>query len=582
MFGYMQSRSYIAKFLLAFFICTYACLVLVFPPVKLSFCKSLDLPVSIQDMINKAKDDDLVLVPAGTYFENVMINKTIKVVAEGTVTIIPLNPNDHVVKIISDDVVLQGFSIVGPTGVLKSGIYVAQVSKCHILSNKIFNCSFGVYIVDARDAILSGNTISGSEFGVYLSQVENGEIFNNYFDMDKYGLATSVCYNITAENNLFEGNMFGVYLHSSNDNHILANNVSFSQGALSVISSHGNKISANGIANNSYGILIDSSRKNDIFENFLIGNEIGLHVFNSDRNNVSKNNITSGINNVYLEKSRNLLIFGNCITSSKNNLVIDFCENVSVLENTIENASGNALTSFRSEGCKLVANHLRSNKIGITLDNSANYTIEKNSLDTHEYGIYLHYSSDNLILRNLCIKNSVAVFYSDGACEDNIVKNLEINSCYSNVNLTFSYFGEVCIRELESVQGLESYLKFLGTCFNLTLLVPRSWVLVNLTYNPSDLVGSEKSAPSLYLWTGTEWKPATESTSVSSPSGKYISTRLKESGTYAMLVELPHPEGVSFSSLYLLLGFLAIIFAFTLLAFKKRILKPSYIFSKHL
>jgi hypothetical protein len=98
-------------------------------------------------------------------------------------------------------------------------------------------------------------------------------------------------------------------------------------------------------------------------------------------------------------------------------------------------------------------------------------------------------------------------------------------------------------------------------------------MLINLSYNPSDLVGSGKSAPSLYLWTGAKWEPATESASLSLPDGRYISTRLKEPGTYAMLVELPVPEEASSMDLYFLLATFALALASVLFIFRKRILK---------
>lgn len=567
----MQSRSYVIVFLTLYliYLCAYYAL-------TFSSCNDLELPlsISIQDMINKAKDGDVVPVPPGTYVENIRINKSIKLVAEGVVNILPLDPNTHVVEVISDNVTLQGFSIKGPVGVLKSGIYVGRASRCHILSNNVFNCSyFGIYVVDSRDILLSGNLVTSSEFGIYIFMSRDGAIVNNDLSLNKYGLTVSECSNITVRKDSLENNIFGVYLHSSNFNYVTENVINFNQRAISVISSQGNEISSNEISNNNYGVLVDSSRDNKIFENVFLDDKIGIYIFNSEYNTIFKNNISYGDNNVYAEKSRDLLISNNSLRFAKNSLVIDFCHNVSALQNLLENALGNGLTSFRSEGCRVIENSLRLNKIGISLDSSANYTIDKNLIELNEYGIYLHHSSDNLILRNRCLRNSVAAFYSDGVSKDNIIRNLEVNSCNVLTNLTFSYFGEISINELRSVQGANSNLRFLGACFNFTILTPRSWMLINLSYNPSDLVGSGKSAPSLYLWTGAKWEPATESTSLSLPDGRYISTRLKEPGTYAMLVELPATERGSSMDLYFLSATFALVLVSVLFIFRKRILK---------
>lgn len=553
----MRNKYRMIAAMALFLICVYASLKPLAQPIKQSFPSDPKLLGinSIQELIDRAKDGDVVSVPSGTYIENLKVNKPIKLIAEGVVNIRPLNPNEDVVEILSGGVALHGFSIIGPVATLKSGIYIENASGCYVHSNNVYNCSFGIYVKDTKNFSLLDITVVGSDFGVYLCKVEDGAVTRNNMFFDKYGLALSECTNITVEKNFLMNDVVGIYLYLSHSSQVLENVVNHTERAISIISSYNNKISMNTISNSSYGVSVDASSDNEIDENIFTGNAMGVYVFDSGYNVISNNSITYGDNNVYVEKSRNLLISNNVLRLSKNNLVLDFSQNVTVAQNLLESAEGNGFTSFRSEGCKLVANLVRLNRIGISLDSSANFTVERNLIESNEYGLYLHQSSKNLIYRNRCIDSPVASFYSDGLGENNLVRKLEVNSCRVLINLTFSYYGDIAINELESIQDIGDRMIFLDVCFNLTLLAPRSWVLVNVTFSPSSLIGGERISSNLYLWTGSGWEPATESAIVTT-NENYISVRLKKSGVYAMLLELPRQEEPLIKNLFLLISLL--------------------------
>ena len=79
----------------------------------------------IQDAINAASNGDTIFVYSGTYYENVVINKSINLIGEDkNTTIIDGNGIGNVVYITANNVNLSGFSIIN-SGYAGSGISIA-------------------------------------------------------------------------------------------------------------------------------------------------------------------------------------------------------------------------------------------------------------------------------------------------------------------------------------------------------------------------------------------------------------------------------------------------------------------------
>ncbi|MDI9616051.1 MAG: hypothetical protein QFX31_01590 [Methanothrix sp.] len=88
---------------------------------------------SIQDAINHASPGDTIVVYSGTYNENVMVNKPLKLVGINNPTIKALNPAENAVSVTGSGVVLTGFTITGAsTG---NGIDVSNTSPLIFYNN---------------------------------------------------------------------------------------------------------------------------------------------------------------------------------------------------------------------------------------------------------------------------------------------------------------------------------------------------------------------------------------------------------------------------------------------------------------
>jgi len=216
---------------------------------------------TIQKGINNASQNDRILVLSGTYYENVVVNKTICLIGEdkGT-TVIDGVQKGHVINVVADNVTISDFTIANSSLESSgSGIYLYGINGCNITQNNIVDNNIGVFLAWASNNNISGNNVAENSWcGIYLSYSSNN--------------------NVISLNNLEANNWYGIgLLHSSNINDI-----------------HGNNITRN-----YYGIGLGSfSSYNVIFGNDIANNHIGIGLFEFSTNNViSGNNITA--NNQY-------------------------------------------------------------------------------------------------------------------------------------------------------------------------------------------------------------------------------------------------------------------------------------------
>jgi parallel beta-helix repeat protein len=161
---------------------------------------------TIQEAIdaNETLDGQTIFVDAGTYYENVVVNKSISLVGAGSgSTIIDANGTGSAVEI-SNNVTLSGFTLRNAG----DGIQLDGGENCYISDNQIINntyginleCSvasptfsvitrnyitesnIGIYALEAYSTTITANTIANSSFmGIKLFASEYNTFFNNNF-----------------------------------------------------------------------------------------------------------------------------------------------------------------------------------------------------------------------------------------------------------------------------------------------------------------------------------------------------------------------------------------------------------------
>jgi len=148
----------------------------------------------IQAAVDAAAAGETICVAAGSYTENVNVNKRLTLRGEGAsvVTVTVAATNDHVFNVSRDYVNISGFNVTGATGTDKAGIYLNNRQHCNISDNIASSNRCGIYLNSSSNNTLLNNTASsnnggdggfdGYGYGIYLSSSNDNTIYNNYFN----------------------------------------------------------------------------------------------------------------------------------------------------------------------------------------------------------------------------------------------------------------------------------------------------------------------------------------------------------------------------------------------------------------
>ncbi|KAA0001446.1 MAG: hypothetical protein FE046_02075 [Thermoplasmata archaeon] len=260
---------------------------------------------SVQDAMDAVSAGGTVVVYAGVYYENVVINKTVTLVGEDrdttiidgggsgdTVTVTEYA--DHLdmsgvtvrncstgwpyacLKIFSSSNTISECSFESQSGSVSVGIYFdgssdSTIENCTFAygwegitfrdfshNNTVSGCTFtdntyGISLVESNDTAVSGCTFSDNpRGGILLGYSRNNSISNCQFTNDNwFGIGVSYAHDNGIENCQFYENDMGVYLEFST----------------------GNSITRCVMTNNSYGVYLkDDSDNNTVYHNNFVNN----------------------------------------------------------------------------------------------------------------------------------------------------------------------------------------------------------------------------------------------------------------------------------------------------------------------
>ena len=332
-------------------------------PVKAGTIIVPDHYLTIQEAINAANPGDTIYVRAGTYYENVVMNKTLSLVGESRESaIIDGNLTGTVVTITAGRVLVSNFTIRNSGEHWPYSGIRAEASHSNVINNNITNNNDGIFLYP----FVSNNTISG--------------------------------------NNITNSYSYGIWLDGPNYN---------------------NTISGNNITNNVYGILLQSSSNNIISGNNITNSySYGIWLWGSSNNTISGNNITNENRGIYVYGSSNNTIYGNDITGNNQGIALQYSSNNTFISgNNITNNGQGIYLYYYSYNITISGNNITNNYYGIEIHpNSSDITISGNNITNNTwFGIVVHQSSNITIFGNLFVNDGLLM---DGFYRNVVVDNL--------------------------------------------------------------------------------------------------------------------------------------------------------------
>jgi parallel beta-helix repeat protein len=177
---------------------------------------------SIQKAIDSLKPKGVIYVMNGTYYETVLINKTLDLIGEDKYnTIICGVEGNTIVTLRTNSSKLENFTIThccpDTKGINGAGIFIPANCEGNEIKNNIFtgNNKYGVYISGACRNFILNNLIESNGIGVAIINERNG-LFETSFII--------TCDNMISNNTIRDNDQYGIYLESSIHNHIVKNN----------------------------------------------------------------------------------------------------------------------------------------------------------------------------------------------------------------------------------------------------------------------------------------------------------------------------------------------------------------------
>jgi parallel beta-helix repeat protein len=243
-------------------------------------------------------DGHTIIVDAGTYYENVVVNKRLTLIGEDmNETIIDASEFADVLDISINNCTISGFTLtnsgISDHGHINCGVYCRNNSPT-IVNNIITGNNLGIGCWDGSSPRIEDNIIKINTLGIYVYSCSPVIDKNTFFDNDGAGIKLRENSSPIIVNNIFINNTHGIncnYVSSSlvtiSDNYIYRN-----YDGILLEGSSNSSIKDNDISNNEYGISIQASNHNLIYNNYF--NNTNNAVDNG--NNIWNITQTSGTN----------------------------------------------------------------------------------------------------------------------------------------------------------------------------------------------------------------------------------------------------------------------------------------------
>jgi len=188
---------------------------------------------SIQQVINDAPVGATIIVPSGTYYERLIVNKTVSLIAENRfATMVDGNGSGTVVEITADNVTISGFVLQhSGYGWTRHGIYVYMADHCTIEDNHFFKDCHNIRLNYSRGSTVRGNIIDGvmtqpTMYGIRVENSANCTVENNHVSDCVGAVHLQNATGCAVARNLLEGNSQGIRFYTPcTYNEVFENNV---------------------------------------------------------------------------------------------------------------------------------------------------------------------------------------------------------------------------------------------------------------------------------------------------------------------------------------------------------------------
>jgi parallel beta-helix repeat protein len=279
---------------------------------------------TIQEAINAANPGDTIFVKTGTYYENVVANKSVLLIGEDpTKTIVDGGGRFvKVVEIMANNVAIQNFTIRNsnqmPGWWENNLIFVYKINSTLIQSNIITSPAgkaAGIVLINSSGNIISGNNITANyNMGIRLWDSSNNTISRNNItrnstgiELDEESSNNTITENSVSDHigcigssNIISRNIVTGSISLYGSSNTISENIITARGWGVTLYGYGHNISKNTISASQYDGIIVYSHNCSIYANTLTDNgQAGITIeISSSYNKFYHNNLINNTRNV--------------------------------------------------------------------------------------------------------------------------------------------------------------------------------------------------------------------------------------------------------------------------------------------
>jgi parallel beta-helix repeat protein len=189
----------------------------------------------IHDAVNGAEDGDSIFVSPGSYTEDVVIDKSVKITTAGAdrTFVRSGSTTPYIVEITADSVSIEGLTFIDSTTTshrnavigISSGATGVKIINTFVNYSKM---GYAFKIVDSNAAVLRNNTIN-STHGILIENSHANSLYGHIVRTSTLFPALKITDSSGNKigDNYFHNNSYGITLYDSDDNYITNNTIEY-------------------------------------------------------------------------------------------------------------------------------------------------------------------------------------------------------------------------------------------------------------------------------------------------------------------------------------------------------------------
>jgi len=425
-------------------------------------------------------DGHVIFVKAGTYQENLLVDKAVTLIGEDRKTTIIDGGNVGTAvtitgkydPVFSENVVrnvtITGFTIRNgkfqsgeadsSNSMLAAGIEIINANNCSIIGNDIMANGYGIVLNSSwnnkfRDNSLENNSVNfwidGSWISHFVNDIddsnmvdgkkmhylvnENDLVIDSSAFWDTGFLALVNCTGITVQNLNLDGIGQGILMAYTKDSTLSNNTVANNYEGIRLVSSSDNVFRNNRMNNNKYNFWVQDGLKNDIDASNTVNNKpVYYWVNQQDRA------VPSDAGYVALVNCTNILVQNLNLSGNRHGILLASTKNSTIAENQITESHDGIWLDECSE-INIAGNGITANARGVYLEYCSNLSIQENTVTENGLGL-LFYECLNSIAHGNNIENNLGSGIVLNSSSNNRIDGNNIANNEYGIRIDISYF----------------------------------------------------------------------------------------------------------------------------------------------